>query len=334
MSIQFDKPFKTYLEQISIIKSKNVIVSNADLAENVLSSISYHTLINGYKNSFLGQNDDDFADGITFEDLYTMHIIDTNINNVIFKNILFFERSLKTKLSYVVARDFGVDSDFNNASISNSQGDYLSSCNYSGGNRKIPTLIDLKNLAIDCKPKDKILYHYKTNKNHIPPWILATKATLGTIIQWYQILKGPMKTEICNQLLPFSNCCLDDRKNMLNKSAELLRNFRNNCAHGNRTFSIDINNKIPKEIFMQIIPENVLNEGEYDSGEYDLFIVSLLIFTLLPDQYMRQNFIMDLNQILQPYKKYSIAGKSICNSFEIPDDYIDRAKKFSQLISN
>lgn len=331
MDITFDKPFRSYSEQIEIIKDKNVIVENEVFAEIVLSSLSYHTLINGYKKTFLNKDGtDNFVTGTTFETLYTMHILDSNINNLIFKNILFFERSFKTKLSYVIAKDFGVYSDFDSENISREVEDYLCINHYAGGYRRIPTLEDLRKMVAECKAKDKILFHYKKNKNHIPPWILITKATLGQAVQWYKILKGQQKSEICSQMLPYLNCDLDQRKLLLYESIEFLRKFRNNCAHGHRTFCSDLSQNIPGEVLLEIIPKHVLCDEEYRAGigKSDLFSVLLLIFMLVHDPYILRNFINDLDQIMKPYKKMEIAGKTIYEIFDIPENYSQKLENF------
>ena len=99
----YDKPFLTYEEQMDLMESRNIIIQNRDFTRRALSGLSYYTIINGYKNTFLSQiGTDNFIEGTKFEDLYTLHIIDTNLNTVILKYILFVERYLKTKLSYII----------------------------------------------------------------------------------------------------------------------------------------------------------------------------------------------------------------------------------------
>ena len=108
----FDKPFKTYEEQIKILESRKIKISNPDFTKQVLSSLSYYTIINGYKNTFLSvPGSDDFVEGTTFDGLYTLHIIDSNLNSIILKYILFVERYLKTRLSYLVSQNYGVYTD-------------------------------------------------------------------------------------------------------------------------------------------------------------------------------------------------------------------------------
>lgn len=50
---QYDKPFLNYQELISLMESRNIIISDYDFAKRALSNISYYTLANGYKTFFL-----------------------------------------------------------------------------------------------------------------------------------------------------------------------------------------------------------------------------------------------------------------------------------------
>lgn len=333
MTIIYDKPFKTYTEQIEVIKRKNVSVKNSAFAESILSTISYHTLMNGYKNSLLNEkNSERFIDGIDFETLYTIHLLDTNLNSLLFKNILYVERSFKTKLSYTIAKKFGVYADFSNQTISCAENDYLCINHYSNRNQnRVNTLIHLKKSVLKCKNHHKILYHYKNNKNHIPPWILVTNLNLGEVQTWYSILKGTEKTAICEQILPYRSCGIEEKKEFLTTSLELLRCYRNNSAHGNRTFNKDLDPGIPKNATLQILPSNVLSELEYKKGvgRKDLFSIILIINILIQDPYILANFINDLAKILQPYEATKIANKTIYDLFDLPSDVFTRLKSFN-----
>ena len=61
-----DKPFKTYIEQIDILKNRyNLTISNDTFAEKALKSFTYYDLINGYKDCFMHNNQ--FDKNIIFE---------------------------------------------------------------------------------------------------------------------------------------------------------------------------------------------------------------------------------------------------------------------------
>ena len=65
----YDKPFRTYDEQISYLKTCHGLdIHDADFARRVLRSISYYDIINGYKDSFM--EGDKFKPHISIEFLY------------------------------------------------------------------------------------------------------------------------------------------------------------------------------------------------------------------------------------------------------------------------
>ncbi len=125
-SIDYDKPFITYAQMIELMESRNIIVDDKDLAVMALQNFSYYSLVNGYKNTFIqDSSSDSFIDGTKFEELYTLHIIDTGLNNILFKYIIYLEKALKSRLSYLISEKYGVYTDYNNHR-NNSPDDYLS----------------------------------------------------------------------------------------------------------------------------------------------------------------------------------------------------------------
>ena len=71
--MEYDKPFKTYDELIELMVSRNILVSDRSFAKRALSNMSYYTLVNGYKNTFLSVNGSDvFVPGTKFEELYKL----------------------------------------------------------------------------------------------------------------------------------------------------------------------------------------------------------------------------------------------------------------------
>lgn len=178
----FDKPFKTYDEQIEILRSRNVIINNPAFAKQVLSSLSYYKIINGYKNTFLSvTGTDNFAEGTKFEELYTLHIIDTNLNSVILKYILFLEQYLKTRLSYLVSEKYGVYTDPQDLTNTNPN-DYLFRDHYRNVQGRNNILKSIKNTLTSTRINASVA-HYANDKNHIPAWILVTNIPFGLTLK-------------------------------------------------------------------------------------------------------------------------------------------------------
>lgn len=322
-TIIFDKPFKTYDEQIEILQSRNITITNPAFAKRILSSLSYYTIINGYKNTFLSISGSEFfSEGTTFEDLYTLHIIDTNLNSIILKYILFIERYLKTRLSYLVSKEYGVYTDTNDMSNTNPD-DYLCRNNYSGTGRnnilkKVKEVLTSPNL-------NQSVAHYANDKNHIPAWILVTAMPFGLTIKWYTILKPSDKQAISEQFISSASLSVEDKKEFLLKSFSLLKEFRNNIAHGNRTFSMRNLPVLPKNALLSLSYGNLSNR-EYNAGhgKNDTFAILLICFILLDDSYILQNFLQDLKYTLKPYENITINGKTIFEIFKLPNNIFDR----------
>lgn len=323
--ITFDKPFKTYEEQIEILKSRKITISNPAFAKQVLSSLSYYTIINGYKNTFLSvPGSDDFVDGTTFDSLYTLHIIDSNLNSIILKYILFVERYLKTRLSYLVSQNFGVYTDPHDISNTNPD-DYLCRINYRG-RAKNNILRSIKEVLTSPAINNSVA-HYANDKNHIPAWILVTTIPFGLTIKWYSILQPDHKDMICEEFLPTEELTIDEKKEFMAKAFSLLREYRNNIAHGNRTFNVTNLPVLPKKALL-ILSKGNITEREYNKGYWknDSFAVILLCFILINDRYLLSNFLNDLEYALMPYKSVSINGKTIFETFKLPTDLFDRIK--------
>ena len=322
-NIIYDKPFKTYEEQMQILESRNITINNPNFAKQVLSSLSYYTIINGYKNTFLSVTGSDcFVDGTTFDSIYTLHIIDTNLNSLLLKYILFVERYLKTRLSYLVSQNYGVYTDRNDLCSTNTD-DYLCR-NYYSGRGKNNTLREIKNVLSSPNLSDSVA-HYANDKNHIPAWILITSVPLGLTIRWYSILKPADKQNICEQFIQCDELTIDEKKEFFIDALNLLRKFRNNIAHGNRTFNISNLPVLPKKSLLHLAA-GAINEQEYNAGcgKNDTYAVILLCFLLIDDSYILRNFLADLGYTLSPYNDIDINGKTIFEVFRLPNDIFDR----------
>lgn len=323
-TIQYDKPFLDYQSLIELMDSRNIIIDNPNFAQKVLSNFSYYTLVNGYKNTFpTDPQTERFLTPIMFDELYTLHIIDTTLNSILLKNILVIEHSLKSKISYIVAKNYGVYTDVTDLSNS-SKDDYLCTKYYSRNNMRNNILRTIKKSLTDNTRND-IVRHYENTKNHIPPWILTTNIPLGLSIKWYSILKSQDKEYVCNSFIEGNLLSIPQKKEFLIQSLKLLKEYRNKIAHGNRTFSNSMNSIIPKTQLL-LLSNNIISEDEYNSGlgQKDLMAIILVILILLNDPYMVTNFMNDIVSTFNPYKNIKFASKSIFEIFELPNDFIKR----------
>lgn len=323
--IIYDKPFKTYGEQIKILLSRNINIPDYDFARMVLSSLSYYTIINGYKDTFLSiPGTDSFIEGTNFNDLYTLHMIDTNVSSIVFKNILFVEQYLKTKIAYLVSEQYGVYTNPKDLSNRNPE-DYLCRNNYGRSDRGRNNILrQLKETLSSDRINDSVA-HYANIRNHIPPWILVTNITFGLTIKWYNILSSSDKTRICSEFLQTPDLSINEKKEFISISLDLLRRYRNKIAHGNRIFNLSGLPALPKKQLLNL-SHNALSSDEYNKniGKSDLFAVILTCFILIDNRYILTNFMSDLIYTLNPYANIRMNGKSILEILGLPNDLFDR----------
>ena len=304
-TITYDKPFKTYNELIELLRERNVIITNDEATKELLSDLTYYDLINGYKNLYPYDENDKFTIPIPFYEFYSLHTFDTLINNIIFKYILLIEKSLKSKISYTVSENYGVETKLNNY---NTPTDYLNRKNYRNNAQRDNILFQIKESTI--KSKDESIRHYKNNHNHLPCWILINGISFGLTIKWYNILKPVNKDYVCENIVHNEDLTLDQKKEFLNKGLTILRRYRNNIAHGHKIFTGNIKEELPKNQVL-IVSNGLISNKDYLNGigKNDLFAVIIIMATLLNKRY-KDMFLFEIINILEGNKEeYGILPK-------------------------
>ncbi len=325
-TIIYDKPFKTYDEIINLLESRNVIITDKDFAKECLSDISYYTLINGFKNLYEIDENDKFVISVPFYEFYLLYHFDMDINHILFKYILMIEKSLKSKISYIISKHYGVYTDIDDFSNRNTN-DYLCRNNYLGIHLRNNTLLKIKKSVLD-EPRCLSTQHYINHHNHLPCWILTNCISFGLTIQWYQILKGDEKNYVCRTFFKESSLNLEQQKEFLKKGLYILKNYRNCIAHGNIVFNYSIREILPKRQILLLSNEQV-TDSEYRKGlcQNDIFAVVLIICTLL-DQHSKKHFINEISEIIEIYNKTTFStGNNILEILKLPKNFIKRIQK-------
>lgn len=310
---------------LQIMESRNIVVANKNFALSALQNFSYYGLINGYKNTFLQKTGSDlFQQGTKFEELYTLHLIDTSLNNTLFKHILYLEKALKSRISYRVSESYGVYTDQNDFSFLNEE-DYLCRKNYSNSSGRRYNILRSLKKCISNDRNNPIMEHYLNDRNHVPPWILTTNISYGLTIEWYNILRNEDKNAICDSFISPGLLSQDETKEFIKKSFELTKEYRNKIAHGNRTFSMLNLPQLPKKQLLTL-SYNFISEEEYNNriGQKDTLAVLLSILIVLRDPYIAKNLIEELRALLVPYLQTTFNGHTIFELLGFPDDIFTR----------
>lgn len=316
----WDKPFKTYDELISLMRSRNIIITDDNYAKECLSDISYYLLVNGHKDLFPSV-EERFIVPVPLETLHYLYLIDTRLNNILFRYIIEIERSLKSKISYVVSKNYGVYTDIYDLSNSNPS-DYLYRDNFKNIHMRNNILHRIKKEIIQ-KKREPDISHYISSHNHLPCWILINNIPFGLTIKLLQIMKSDDKTYVCDSIV-HSNIELNQRKSFLSISLIILKEYRNKIAHGKKIFTNTINREIPKNIVLHISNGQITNEDYINGiGKNDLFAVILIIMNLTRG-ICKEQFLAELIDFFTPLKNIPLNGRGLFDLLSLPNDFLER----------
>lgn len=266
-----NKIFRTLDEQVEILKSKDLTITDEEKAKKILLKENYF-FISGYRHLLMkNYKDKKFIKGSTFEELYAIFNFDRHIRNICFKNILIIENNIKSIISYQLSKKYGFQ-----------EKNYLNTSNYTEDLAKERQVRDVlnkvrKQLAFNGK-KHAATMHYMTNYGYIPMWILVKVLSFGLMSEFYCILKTEDKKEIAH--------IYNMEYNEMEIYLYLLANFRNLCAHEDILYEHRTQRSIPDNEIHKIL--KIEKEDEYKYGKNDLFALIIIFKYMLNKDEFRE----------------------------------------------
>ncbi|MDR1138765.1 MAG: Abi family protein [Clostridiales bacterium] len=254
--------FKTYDEQVDILQSRGMVVTNREEAKKCLEQCNYYNITNAYKDIFIDKNSsiEMFESGTSFEQLQALYIFDKKLSVYVFEYALLIERLIKSKMSYVIARHHGHE--------------YMSKYNIFEENNqeRVDSLIaELERTKNKNLKKDKRLIHYNQKYNRTPFWVLVNVLSFGQISKCYALLKYALKDEMALDIsrLTGKSISYKDIENSLKK----INYFRNLVAHDQRVYDADNYIKVSQKH-----PINVKLGLTKPSGNFYGFVLNVYYF--------------------------------------------------------
>lgn len=302
------KTFKTLDEQVNILESRGLIVTDYDKTIDILFKENYF-FINGYRH-FLVKEDgsNKFLEGATFEELYSIFLFDRHLRNIMFKYILIIENNIKSMISYQLSKKYGYR-----------EQDYLNPKHFRQENFKLSQVNDVINkmkrqIRLNAK-QHRATKHYLTNYGYIPMWVSVKVLSFGIISELYSILKEEDQEELSNYygLKPYD----------LNIYLSLLSNYRNLCAHEDIIYDHQTQRSIPDNKYHELL--NIpLEYDEYIYGKNDFFAILIMMKYLLT----RDQFTDLINEIgyetdILICKIHCTDANAILNKIGFPDNWRD-----------
>ena len=306
-----EKQFKNLDEQIEILKHRGIIVNDEDYAKMVLLRENYFFL-NGYRHLFMKRREEnEYIEGTTFEELYSLFLFDRSIRNVFFKYLLVIENNLKSITSYQLSKKYGYR-----------ERDYLKPKNFTQHPEKQRQLNDLlkkmkRHIRVNGSQHTATL-HYVSNYGYIPLWILVKVLSFGIVSEMYSVLKAEDQRDIAQ----IYGVEVDDFMTYL----PILANYRNLCAHEDILYENKTQKEIDDTIYHKILGIEK-EEGDYIYGKRDLFALVIIMKQLLQAEDFK-NMTIELDNIIQTlnYNLHSISIDKVFKRMGFPLNWMDLAK--------
>ena len=263
------KVFKTLDEQVDILRSKGLIVSDVDKTKEILLRENYF-FISGYRHLFMkSYNSGTYLPGTTFEELYATFVFDRQMRNIYFKHILVIENNIKSLISYVLSKKYGFR-----------EKDYLDPKNFNQDPmraRQVHDVLDKMKRQIRVNGKQhSATVHYASNYGYIPLWILVKVLSFGIVSELYTILKDEDREEIANMYhIDVASLAI---------YLSILSNYRNLCAHEDILYDHRTQRVIPDTKYHYQL--NIPREDDYIYGKNDLYSVIIIMRQMLrPEEF-------------------------------------------------
>lgn len=259
--------YTTTNEQISKLKSQNLTFLDENRAVANLKLFGYSNVIKSYREPYILKNNNihTYRNGVTFEQIFSLYILDKNLRNAVMASMQDLEEHIKESAADVIAKAFGVH-----------QNEYLQYRNYVNKRKRkarfsLPGILDTmkKTLETDKNP----IHHYITEHDAVPPWILFKSIYFSTIANFIDLFRVSEQDDMVQQLYDSHELNLEPsalRKLMMD-TLFICIDYRNMAAHGGRIYNYNSDKRLRiDEIFK---PEDSINICGFSEL---LFLLSML----------------------------------------------------------
>lgn len=272
-------------EQIALLRSRNMTISDELKAKEILFDIGYFrmgfywfpfekTYPNKHHRTHL------FKDGTNFNDAVELYYFDFNLRNILLKPLSRIEIAFRTKVAYIIS-NYYKDSPtwFVDITVVSKQ----QACSFE--NRVYQPILDKVQII-------SMHHRHHINDRFAPAWKTLEFMTLGEMVHLFKSIKNEdLKLQIANyfgikKLVTFENCL------------ELVKELRNTCAHGNVLYDFTPERSIRKG------PAMKKGIGENQNLNGALRIILFMMKQISENRY--NDLIKDIDMLILEYSKYPV----------------------------
>lgn len=229
---QYDKPRKTFPEQVELLSSRGLAIKEPAQAELLLRRVNYYRL-RAYTLPF-EHPPHTFLPGTKLEDIIRLYEFDAKLRNIVFSAIGNIEISLRTAVAYSLAHKYGT---FAHEDLNNFKRQFYG---HAQGQNKWHGWIEKVHRQAREKEKSEIFIgHFKLNYQEypaLPVWVMVETISMALLSQLYSGMLRADQIPVAREYGIHSEVF-----------SRWLHNFtyiRNICAHHsslwNRTLSVEL----------------------------------------------------------------------------------------------
>lgn len=316
------KEFKTFNQQLTILRSRGMIVPTDGNPKRFLEQENYYNVINGYKDLFLRKDSqgnaivpETYLTNTHFNELKALFLFDRELRFLFLKYLLIFENSFKTTISYEFSQKYP------------KANSYLEITNYRDDDPKgvLKQISILTKTIHDNVGAKGAIKHYIEEYGSVPLWVLVNYLTIGNLSYLYSALKDSEKNAIAKyysdkykkQYKPTNTLRISSED--MESALKIFNLVRNQCAHDERLFNSDYKN---------IRVSNIANYFGITKYNNRCIVVAILYFKTMLNKSYYKKFDSELNAIFDKYKNefQTVSFDDILYSMGINLSELDKLK--------
>ena len=206
-------------EQVALLESRGLVISNRAEAEQLLYHVNYYRL-SGYLHGFKQDDKVHYLPGTTLDQIKALYDFDRKLTRILMFALEDIEETLKTRISYTLTSAFPENPlVYLNSSIYRSTEQFERFKEYLGR--------ELEN----NKGLPFIKHHIEEYDGHLPMWVAVEIMTMGNLSALYKNLQSDYQKTLAK--------AYHTGPNQLQSWIENLKNTRNHLAHYMRIYNFN-----------------------------------------------------------------------------------------------
>lgn len=261
------KDFKTYSEQVKLLLSRGLNISDPACAERILQQTNYYRL-SAYSLSL--RRNDVFKKGVSFENIYELYSADAEFRRIIMHYCFCVEVAFRSYIAYYIGENYGPLG-------------YMDAVNFDNPAYHAAFINDLE----DCinRSDDIFIEHHKRNLNNVfPVWVVVEVMTFGTLSKLFKNMHSNDRSEISRNYVGFA-------RKYVENWLQCCSYCRNIAAHGGRFYNR----------FLRANPVRISTKDYPGVKNITTFAFVIAIYNLLPSSEYKDALIKELDQLFSKH---------------------------------